>query len=342
MKKIKILGIGQGQLIPSYRYRLEETIKEFKKYNIDFNLFVPKISSYPPKSMLSKIWWLISAILTRLEILKLQKNFDIIILQREMLSTLYTLERFMKVPFIFDVDDAIHLNQRFNSIENIARNASAIVVCNDFLANYYQQFNDNVHIIPTPVNIDKYKPKKNINQNKIIIGWIGTSSNFKSLKLIENSLNKIMNEDSNILLKIVSDKNPNFTKIPKNKYIYKKWLETEDVIDIQSFDIGIMPLVDKKQSYGKCAFKMLQYMACSIPVVTSCLPMNKKILETTKCGYCAYDYDEDWEKYLSKLCNDKGLRDRLGNNGRQLIEKNYSTKVYAELYYKIIENIYKG
>ena len=39
--------------------------------------------------------------------------------------------------------------------------------------------------------------------------------------------------------------------------------------DLQSFDIGIMPLPDDPWTKGKCGFKLLQYQAVGLPVVCS-------------------------------------------------------------------------
>lgn len=341
MQTLKVLGIGQGSFIPSYRYRLKETKQAFENIHIDLELFESNIDSYPPANKSARIIWLIKVAVSRIPILFQQNKYDIMILQREMISTLYSLERFFIKPFIFDIDDAVHLHQKFHSVDKLAKKANAIVVCNNYLADYYKKLNHNVYIIPTPVDIEKYKPSKH-NNSKIIIGWIGTSSNFPSLKSIEKELSSFLANTPNSILKIVSNENPNFSIINKQDYIYKKWSETEDVADIQSFDIGIMPLLDTKHSRGKCAFKMLQYMSCGIPVLSSCLPMNKKILQMGKCGFCIEQKD-NWIETLDILSQSKKLRDSLGREGRKIIEQNFSTKIYTEEYKNIIlEVLSKG
>ena len=336
MQKIKILGIGQGKFVPSYRYRLKETKKMFREMNLELELFESKISSYPPANKLSRLLWLIKILMNRSAIVVKQYNYDILILQREMISTLYSLERFLIKPFILDIDDAVHLHQKFQGVDKIAQKAKAIVVCNKYLANYYQKINPNVFIIPTPVDIEKYKPNTHKKKNdQVVIGWIGTSSNFPSLKSIETALSDFLNQHPNTMLKIVSNKDPNFTLISKNRYIYKPWSETEDVADIQSFDIGIMPLLDNEHSRGKCAFKMLQYMSCGIPVISSCLPMNKQILEMKHAGYCI-NTNKEWLNTLQILSQDEEYRISLGESGRKIIEQNFSTRIYSELYKKVI------
>ncbi len=342
MTSIKILGIGRGKFVPSTRFRLIEVLTDLHKNNIDIELFIPTISSYPPENTIERVWWGIKVLLSRLPIILKQKKYDIIILQREMVSTLFTLERFIYKPFIFDVDDAIHLNQRFNSIDKIAHKATAIVVCNTYLAEYYRQYNDNVYIVPTPVNTTKYAPIQSfISNNSIVIGWIGTSSNFTSLYMIDQALKKVLSQNLNVKLKIISDKKPRFIHIKEIDYEYKVWSEKDDVIDINSFDIGIMPLVNDEHSQGKCAFKMLQYMSCSLPVVSSALPLNKFVLSQGDAGYSVEGYSEQWIEALESLINNPELRQQMGKNGRLIVVKLYSTEAYAIAYKDILQNIYK-
>jgi len=342
MYKLKIFGLGRGKFIPSTKFRLIELKDDFKEQCIDIDLYIPQVSSYPPKKKLYRLWWGLRALFDRLPILFKQKDYDIVILQREMISTLYTLERFISKPFIFDVDDAIHLHQRFGSIDKIAMKASAIVVCNTFLAEYYKKYNDNVYIIPTPVNIKKYCPSYQYESKKsVIIGWIGTSSNFKSLYLIEKALNELMSNNDNVKLKIVSNEKPEFTYIDSKQYIFKNWSEKDDVKDIQSFDIGIMPLIDNEHSKGKCAFKMLQYMACGVPVVSTCLPMNQQILNLRDAGFCVNGYENEWIQALQHLIENIDKRLECGKNGVKIIEKHYSTKIYVQKYINIFNRINK-
>ena len=42
------------------------------------------------------------------------------------------------------------------------------------------------------------------------------------------------------------------------------WSEETEVASIQNFDIGIMPLEDSPWEKGKCAYKIIQYMACGL------------------------------------------------------------------------------
>ena len=64
------------------------------------------------------------------------------------------------------------------------------------------------------------------------------------------------------------------------------WQEHTEVDLINTFDVGIMPLPDDDWARGKCAFKLIQYMACGVPVVASAVGANVDVVDAD-CGLLA-------------------------------------------------------
>ncbi len=89
-----------------------------------------------------------------------------------------------------------------------------------------------------------------------------------------------------------------------------------------------MPLKDDIWSRGKCAFKMLQYMAFEKPVVVSPVGMNKKILEQATVGFGPTN-DRDWYDALEFLYKNRDTGIFLGKKGRKLVIEHYSVDVIA-------------
>ena len=104
------------------------------------------------------------------------------------------------------------------------------------------------------------------------------------------------------------------------------WSEETEVDSVSGFDIGIMPLVDEAFERGKCGYKLIQYMACGLPVVASPVGVNRQIVEHGVNGFLA-ETRAEWEKALQTLLADAGLRQRMGQAGRQKVERQYCIQV---------------
>jgi glycosyltransferase involved in cell wall biosynthesis len=92
-------------------------------------------------------------------------------------------------------------------------------------------------------------------------------------------------------------------------------------------DIGIMPLADTEWERGKCAFKILQYMAAGLPVVASPVGVNRSIV-TAEVGFLA-ETPEEWTRTLTLLIGDAGLRARMGAAGRAKVAREFSLTAWA-------------
>ena len=98
-----------------------------------------------------------------------------------------------------------------------------------------------------------------------------------------------------------------------------------EVEQLQSFDIGIMPLADDRWAAGKCALKAIQYMASGIPVVASPVGVTPEVVQDGTCGFLAASPGE-WLERLSALLGDPELRAAMGRAGRARVEEHYSIR----------------
>ena len=104
------------------------------------------------------------------------------------------------------------------------------------------------------------------------------------------------------------------------------WTEAAEVAAIAEFDVGIMPLADEPWERGKCGYKLIQYMACGLPVVASPVGVNRQIVEHGVNGFLA-ETPTQWDEALRTLLADPALRQRMGQAGRQKVERQFSLQV---------------
>jgi glycosyltransferase involved in cell wall biosynthesis len=188
---------------------------------------------------------------------------------------------------------------------------------------------DQVTLIPTPVETERFIPVEHRGTNRpIVIGWIGSASNTRHLNIIQPALKSICAAYGARLLLVGAPANFSLPGVPAEHQLWS--YETEPIL-LSQMDIGIMPL-DESILYakGKGGYKLFQYMAAGLPVIASPLGINSDIVEHGQNGFLASNYVE-WEKYLTILIEQEEERERLGSNGRKLTEEKYSRDYCSKL-----------
>lgn len=331
-RSLKVAAITGGENVPSRRYRIAAIIPYLMAEQVILREYCPKINSYPPVAKLKRPGWLAAALMERIPYVWQTKGFDAVIIQREMISTLHTLERYLPGPLILDVDDAIYLHGNGTAAKKISRLCSLVVCGNDYLAERFSHWNENVVVIPTGVDTVSMKldPDKDLSGEKII-GWIGTSGNYPYLKSIYPALKGILESMNDVKIQIISDRYPDFLADFGNRLDFRRWRPDIEFELLPRFSVGIMPLQDSEWTRGKCAFKLLQYLAAGIPVVAAPVGMNAQILNSHRVGYSASTL-ADWTDSIRSLLEDGNQAVKMGLAGRALAEEQYSLNVISKLW----------
>lgn len=336
---IDILAITGKANEPSSRFRIRQYTDSLLKYEISVHDYSARLfGQFPPKSKAIRPCWALGNMLEHIpSIIKSYSN-DVVWLQREFLSTYFTLERFLKCPIVLDVDDAIFVYRNGKAASSLARHSNAIICGNQYLAEYFLKYNNNVHIIPTAVDADIYCPAVNMESVKKILVWSGSSSGLKFLYAIENAINQVMSISSNIILRVISDQAPNFSIINHSKVEYIKWTPENEVYSIQTATIGLMPLTDDAFTQGKCSYKMLTYMSCGIPVVVSPVGMNSEVLNMGDVGFGASS-EEDWIEMLIYLLQNPQKGKNQGDKGRSIIHQYFDKPIVSAKIANVLQNM---
>jgi len=335
----KIAILTQGKNVPSTRFRILQYLATFNSLSIETSVYHAYESAYPPPGLLRRLSWLLKEISVRFwQIVKINfSDVDLVIIQRELISTLPTFEWCLTKKFIFDVDDAIFLHKNGIAARAIAKTADAVVCGNSFLSNYFSKFNSNVYEICTPVDSLRFKPSDQEYAQKYI-GWSGSSSGYHYLHSIESEIKKVLEMFPDWKLLIVADKPPEFKILTENDFCFEKWHPDTEVSSIQKMSIGIMPLEDNDWAKGKCSYKMLLYMACAVPCVVSDVGMNSEILAINEVGLGVPCDTNGWSQALTKLVSSSQLRAQMGFNGRSVIESHFSLVVSADKWFSVIKS----
>lgn len=345
---------------PGQRFRIEQWEPELRKRGVEI-ICEPFESAelheclYLRGHMVRKASLILHAFRRRFSLLPKIRQFDAVYLFREAaLLGPAILERQLAksgVPLIFDFDDAIFvpyfspangilsLLKLAGKTKIICARASHVMVGNRYLAAYARQFNQNVTIIPTTIDTDKFVPTKDNRKTDGIpvLGWTGSYSTMQHLDTIKGIL-KSLAQQVQFRLRVITSGHYNMEGVEVEVIQWRSVSEVEDLLPI---DIGLMPLPEDRWSLGKCGCKALQYMSLSIPTVCSPTGVNSEIVQDGVNGFLARTNDE-WVDRLTTLLHSPDLRKKIGAAGLATVEEKYSKRAQAPRVYEVFRSVLKG
>jgi glycosyltransferase involved in cell wall biosynthesis len=174
------------------------------------------------------------------------------------------------------------------------------------------------------------------------IGWIGSPSTLKYLRLVTGALSSLYHKRPFrfVLINGGSVQYRQYLDLPEEAITHYVWSEQDEVSQIHQIDIGIMPLPDDPWERGKCAYKLIQYMACGLPVVASPVGMNTEVVSPGDNGYLASN-EQEWVEYLGRLLADEEARESMGRKGRGLVEKQFTLERSFERMQDVVRQLIK-
>jgi len=279
---VKIIFLTASFKTPSTRYRVLQNLAAWRELGLE-------VEAVPLPRDNRK----------RLKLLFRLPGYDVVVLQKRLLHrhTLFLLRRFCR-RLVYDFDDAVMFSDsnrgeffsprkqaRFNAV---ARAADLMVAGNDYLAREALKARARkVAVVPTGVDCERFRPRPERRPaTPLTLGWIGSKANLVYLETLVEPLNRLYAKRRDFSLKVVCDAFPQGFGCPVEKIA---WSAENEVAQLQSFDVGLMPLVEDPWTKGKCAFKLLQYMACGLTAVASESEVTRKIISDGENGFLVSD-----------------------------------------------------
>jgi len=250
-------------------------------------------------------------------------------------------------PYVLDLDDAFYLKYRTGKLRLLAsllggkfdrliESAAAVTAGSSELVRYAAQFNSKVLLLPSVVDTDHYRRAQAAGTDQkrpFTVGWIGSPSTAPYLQMLVGPLAQLAREQPLRLLVIGAA----WPAIPGVQVEHHPWDAATEVGWIQQFDVGVMPLPNTPWTRGKCAYKLIQCMACGVPVVASPVGANVEVV-TPDTGFLAADAAA-WKQTLRNLRDDPALRRQLGRAARQRVQQHYSLQVTAPALVQLINSL---
>ena len=282
------------------------------------------------------------------------KHFDVVWLEKEAWPWL---PHWMELPLlrsaaklVVDYDDAVF--HRYdahrspvvrsilgNKIDHLMHRADMVTAGNAYLADHARAAgSQGVERLPTVIDLQRYPfviPA--LDPPAVVIGWIGSPSTATYLRYVSAALQPL-HAAGRVRCIAVGARADQVVGTP---FEAQPWREDTEVSQLQGFDIGIMPLPDEPWERGKCGYKLIQYMACGLPVVASPVGVNTEIVAQGENGFLASG-DSQWTEAINTLVADVELRQRLGSAGRRQVETTYCLQAQAPRLIEMLSRVVNG
>lgn len=273
---------------------------------------------------------------TRVAAMRAARTSDLIWLEKEALPWLpFELEHALlprDVPFVVDIDDAIFhqyelyagwFGRRFlgTKLGRLMAASRLVMAGNGYLGARARAAGSAwVEHVPTVVDLKRYPsvPKTAARRQEVVIGWIGSPATAHYLRAVTPVMRAVRDRRAVrcIALGARSD------QVAGTPFEAIRWTEASEAQILGDLDIGIMPLPDAPWERGKCGYKIIQYMACRVPVVASAVGANCDIVRNGVTGYLVQS-DAEWQMRLEDLIQNAQKREQMGDEGRALVEREY-------------------
>lgn len=279
------------------------------------------------------------ALMDQVRILRNAASYDAVFIQRKLFSRWFI--RLLKLRakrIFFDFDDAVFLKSsgqpsltRAAKFARTVRAADQVFAGNSYLQDAARAYHSNVQLTPTCVDVDRYSEHEQLgdaapaSKSELTMVWIGSRSTSKYLHQHLSALDAIGEAYPDVVFNIIA----NFSL--KTRYLRVNpidWSEASEVEHLRRADVGIAPMTDDPWTRGKCALKVIQYMAAGLPVVSSRVGANEDVVVQGETGYLV-ETDDEWVDAIGKLRASPALRSAMGRNALARAKSQYDTTVVA-------------
>ena len=123
--------------------------------------------------------------------------------------------------------------------------------------------------------------------------------------------------------------------------VTREWVDPQEMPEIvRHADVGLLPL-EGDDLWLKCKSptKLFEYMACGLPVIASPVGEAAQVLDHLESGFLARNVNEFAEGII-RLARNRALREKLGMQARQVVEKRYSLPILGENLYLFLREVF--
>lgn len=279
--------------------------------------------SFAPGRTLAKLWHTLAATARRLWALRHWHRYDVIYLQRELLPFGPPwVERWLKRRgrrLVFDYDDALFIAKpsRYNRLASFFRApekvrellglVDLVVAGNNWLRDQATAVGGRAVTVEVAEDASRFDGARRNPEAPVIIGWLGSTSTVKYLRLIEPALQELAARHPELQFELMGGGEFDMPGVP---WKLLPWSLEGEVEALSRWQIGLMPLPSEDWARGKSGGKARTYMAAGVVPVCTAIGYNLELLEHGRTGMLCREQAQ-WSESLEQLLSQPGLRQAM-------------------------------
>lgn len=346
-----------GRQAASFRHRFEQYIPYLEQAGLECTVSTLLGDDYLRDMFRSGRRNLLAAVraaFRRVRALAHVGRYDLVIIGLDLFPFVPAIfERYLKirgVPYIFDYDDPVFHQYDMHpsptvrlllgkKLQAVIGGADLVFAGSPYIADYARVVNDDVEYLPTVVDLEVFNRVKDhrVRNGPFVIGWVGSPSTSVYLQALVPVLRRFCASTGARVVLVGSGP----VELPGVPAEIREWSEHTEVEEILRFDVGIMPMADDRWARGKCGFKLVQYMACGLPIIASPVGVSPVIVTDGVEGFLPPG-DEGWLAAMHSLHADAELAARMGYAARKRVETAYCLQVTAPRFVAGVQRVLMG
>lgn len=196
---------------------------------------------------------------------------------------------------------------------------------------------EDICIIPTCVDYQKYYYKQYFEKDRIALGWIGGVGNLPLLQTLLPILNEV---SVKFPIKLIVISGKEIRADVNYEIINVPWDLKTEIDEMYKIDVGLMPIENDEVSKGKCGFKLIQYMGLGIVSIASGVTVNNEIIHDEVDSFTV-KHREDWQMVIEKCLSRRAEFQEIGRRAKETIHQRYTFEANLDKYVQFLQNFTK-
>ncbi|QHN06215.1 glycosyltransferase family 4 protein [Methanothermobacter sp. THM-1] len=272
----------------------------------------------------------------------------------------------MKVPFVLTYhNDVIKESWPLRTLSSIynktllqltLKSSDRIITPSPYVHNESEMINEFIERtvwIPPGVDTEVYKPGRSdwksrygLPENSKIILFVGAMNRghtHKGVDVLLRAFSMIKDEDTYLVLAGTGDMIPDYKRISEslgiiNRTLFTGFIDEETLIDLyRASDMLVLPTLNIAEGFGMV---LIEANACGKPVIGSRVGGIKYVIRDGETGLLVPPGDpEALADAIRRLIEDPEKAEVMGQNGRKMVEKNYTWERSSRITEKVFQEV---